>query len=406
MMRLVRRLQIALTILAVAIGASVAAGPLSSGAIFLLRAAPQFEPDNETPQDPPVHKGHTDIGTGLYIREDDDFFIDGVTRPVIRRTYLSGDHASRQFGVGTTHSGEWFLRGDASNLVWVELMLSDWGRIRFNRVTPGKSFATALFQHESTPTEFYGALLGWVGWEWVMRFADGRIAIFKACGPVKHDVCSLIEMRFPGGRTVSYVRDASGRLTAIRSGGQSISLEYDDGGRIVRGRHTSGRTTTYEYDDQGRLRRQASSDGELRSYGYNDRDEMITIAEPGRVIENEFEDGRLVKQITRSADDDPYTLRLSYTVVDGRVTMNDITENDGTHTVYRFNENHYTLSEIIDARGSNPVSITYDRSFSTNIALAMTIRCLGPEGHVIRTVPTSPGLDDEVKRSVIATECR
>lgn len=53
-----------------------------------------------------------------------------------------------------------------------------------------------------------------------------------------------------------------------------------------------------------------------------------------------------------------------------------------------------------------PVSITYDRSFSTNIALAMTIRCLGPEGHVIRAVPTSPGLDDEVKRSVIATDCR
>src|SRR5262249_15933936 len=256
--RLAGRLAIAVAIVAVVFGSAIVAGPFWSGAIFLLRAAPRYGPDVDTPRDPALHKGHVDIGTGLYIREDDDFFVNGVGRPVMRRTYLSGDHVSRQFGVGTTHSGEWFLRGDASNFAWAELMLSDWGRIRFNRVTPGNGFATALFQHASTPGEFFGAYLGWVGWEWVLRFSDGPIAIFKACGPVNHDVCSLIEMRYPGGRTVSYGRDVSGRLTAIRSGEEAILLKYDERGRIVRGRETSGREVTYEYDDRGRLRRQAS----------------------------------------------------------------------------------------------------------------------------------------------------
>jgi len=83
--------------------------------------------------------------------------------------------------------------------------------------------------------------------------------------------------------------------------------------------------------------------------------------------------------------------------VEGKVAENDVTESDGTHTVYRFSDSHYLRSEIIDARGPRPISVTYDRSDSTNTALAMTIRCLTSAGHVIRTVPTRPGYDEDMK---------
>ncbi len=74
--------------------------------------------------------------------------------------------------------------------------------------------------------------------------------------------------------------------------------------------------------------------------------------------------------------------------------------------MYRFSDSHYLLSEVIDAEGEHPISVAYDRSSSTNVALAMTIRCWTPDGHVIRTVPTRPGLDEDVKCTVIASECR
>jgi YD repeat-containing protein len=403
--RCARTVLAVLLILAVVVAIAVLAGPFWSGALFLLRAAP-LASESGAQYFRPLHKGHVDISTGLYFREDDDFVVDNDVALAFRRTYMSGDRATRAFGVGTKHSADWFIRGNADNLTSAELILSDNGRIAFARVTPGHSIATALFRHAATPTEFYGAYLGWVGWEWVMRFADGRIAIFKACGPRPHDVCSVIEMRYPGGRSTEYVRDDSGRLTGIRSGEQAIAFEYDDGGRIVRGTESSGRKVAYEYDDRGRLRRATSVTGVVRRYDYNDLDEMTAIDEPRWMIENTFEDGHLIRQITRTPNADPYTLRFAYTVVEGKVAENDVTESDGTHTVYRFSDSHYMRSETIDARGPRPISVTYDRSDSTNTALAMTIRCLTSAGHVIRTVPTRPGYDEDMKRYVIATECR
>jgi len=393
-----------LAILILAGGTARLAGPLWSGALFLLRPAPLPASGGNARPARALHKGHVDISTGLYIREDDDFVVDGGVPLVLRRTYLSGDRISRPFGIGATHTGEWYLRGDATNFSWAELILADGGRITFNRETPGNSFATARFRHAATPTEFYGAELGWVGSEWAMRFTDGRIAIFKSCGPAAHDVCSLVEMRYPGGGSIAYVRDLSGRLTAIRTGNRAISLEYDDTGRIARGRESSGRAVTYGYDSSGRLDRVTTSDGVQRRYTYSDRDEMLSIDEPAWRIENTFADGRLVKQVTHTDDPDPYTLEFAYTIVDGKVAANDVTEDDGTHTVYRFSDSHYVLSEVWDARGGHPISIAYDRR--DNVSMAMTIRCWTPDGQVIRNAPTGAGWDDSVKRGVIARECR
>jgi YD repeat-containing protein len=185
-----------------------------------------------------------------------------------------------------------------------------------------------------------------------------------------------------------------------------VDLDYDASGRIVEGRESSGRRVKYQYDAAGRLARVTTSDGIVRRYTYGDRDEMLTIDEPTWSIANTFEDGRVVAQITRMPDEEPYSIRFKYTVADGRVTMNDVTENDGTHTVYRFNDAGYVLSETIDAESESPISVTYDRSASTNVAMAMTIRCRTTDGHVVRTVSTQTGFgDDEIKRTVIAREC-
>ena len=84
----------------------------------------------------------------------------------------------------------------------------------------------------------------------------------------------------------------------------------------------------------------------VRAYQYSARDEMLTIDEPGWVINNTFDDG------------------------------------------------------------PNPISVTFDRSESTNLIRALTVRCAGPDGHVIRTVAATSGSEDSIARQLIRQECR
>src|SRR5437867_12697713 len=59
----------------------------------------------------PLHKGHADLSTGVYVREDDDLVVNTPFPIVLRRTYNSADGHPRQFGAETTHPGEWWIYG-------------------------------------------------------------------------------------------------------------------------------------------------------------------------------------------------------------------------------------------------------------------------------------------------------
>jgi hypothetical protein len=80
--------------------AAIYAGPVSSGALFLMMPPRAAAFDRHVPPSyEPLHKGGVDPSMGLYTREDDDLIVPDTIPLVLRRTYLSGDHASRQFGV-------------------------------------------------------------------------------------------------------------------------------------------------------------------------------------------------------------------------------------------------------------------------------------------------------------------
>jgi hypothetical protein len=88
-------------------------GPLRSGAWFLL--LPTFT--RSRPHDLPAgyvafHKGSVDFATGLYVRHDEDLIVRGTPPLIVHRAYLSRYRVSKQFGIGATHEGEWYLIGD------------------------------------------------------------------------------------------------------------------------------------------------------------------------------------------------------------------------------------------------------------------------------------------------------
>src|SRR5262245_53845798 len=78
-------------------------GPLSSGAVNLLKPVSAEAQHREFPDSyEPRHKGHVDLGTGLYIRNDEDLIVRGVPAIVFQRTYRSRDRKVRELGIGTT----------------------------------------------------------------------------------------------------------------------------------------------------------------------------------------------------------------------------------------------------------------------------------------------------------------
>jgi YD repeat-containing protein len=176
--------------------------------------------------------------------------------------------------------------------------------------------------------------------------------------------------------------------------------------RIIRASDSLTRSVSYSYDDLGRLVRVAASDGTIREYTYGDRNEMLTIDEPGWIIQNTFDDaGRVVRQLTRLFDpDELITWEFAYTVVDGAVVQTDMKRN-GRLTRYTYNSSHYQLSETFDADGPNPVSLAYERDPGTNLMTAVTVRCQGRDGPIIRTVPATHETKDALVRQLVRLEC-
>ena len=352
----------------------------------------------------PRHKGGIDPSSGLYTRHDEDIVVLDSPPLVLKRTYLSGDHASRQFGVGGTHAGEWYLIGDGKTFQWAELILEDGGRIHFNRVSPGTSAVDGVFEHRSTPTRFFESRLRWDPRGWALAFKAGGAALFKRCNPDNSDRCSILEMSDASGRRIRYVRDPSGLLLEMQGENREILFDYDSSRRIVRASDSADHWVRYEYDRGGRLSTVRDSDGAVRSYTYSARDELLTIDEPGWSIENEFDaNGRVVRQTTRYPDsDDEYTIRFAYMVRDGAVIQTDTTEYDGSHTRTVYNRSGYRVLETVHLDGPNPVEVLFDRDERTNIARSAAVRCREGVQHMFFTAAEATFDAQEI----VARTCR
>ena len=406
---MLRRLIVGGLITAATIATVRWAGPMSSGALDLLRPVSAEAQHREFPDSyRPRHKGHVDLGTGLYIREDEDLIVRGVPALVFQRTYRSRDRDVRELGIGTTHGGELYLIGDPASFQWAELILADGGRIRFERTSPGTSYLNAMFTHRSPSATWDGAQLGWVGSEWVLRKNDGTRMRFLACGgglPVR--ACAIVQEIDSDGHAIDYRRDATGRLLRIQADERWIALDYDDRGRISQASDNAKRWVRYEYDQPGRLARVTSSDGREHRYEYTALDEMALISDPGKIIENIYQDGRVVEQVNRSpGDDEPYVFNFAWRVTDRRVIEVESRESDGTSKRYAFNAARYPVIESHGMIGMQPLTFEYTRDPITNVVTSMTVTCPGRTGAMLRhSSHVKAGYQDWIKWDLFRTHC-
>ncbi len=392
--------------------AAAFAGPLSSGALFLLLATGIPPMQHDLPDCfEPVHKGGVDLATGLYVRRDEDLVLKGTPSFVLRRAYLSGDRVSRQFGVGATSNAEWYLIGDPAAFQWIELILEDGARIHFSRVSKGTSCATALLEHHSTPSGFDGARLGWTGLGWAMRLQDGSLALFRPCGSDQRP-CALTRLRDFDGHSVAFRRDAQDLLRSIDTPRERISLRYDSHRRVSMASDSSGHRVDYAYDEAGRLVRVTYSDGVVRSYAYDARDRMVLIDEPGRIIENGYDsDNHLVRQVVhRRPQSNPAraqavsTFEVTYRVDRGVVVEANVTE-DGALTRLEFNASHYVLRRTFNPNTATPITVTFDRNPSNNVARAFTVACTNRFGATTHTFDIGFESEQEAVSRSVARLC-
>jgi YD repeat-containing protein len=406
---MLRRLMVAGLIAAATIATVRWVGPMASGALDLVRPVSAEAQHREFPASyQPRHKGYVDLGTGLYIRDDEDLIVRGMPAIVFQRTYRSRDREVRELGVGTTHSGEQYLVGDPHSFQWAELILATGGRIRFERTSPGTSYLNAMYRHRSPSAAWDGAQLGWAGSEWGLRRNDGTRMRFLACGgglPAR--ACSVVQEIDGDGHAIDYRRDVTGRLLRIEADERWIALDYDDRGRISRASDNAKRWVRYEYDETGRLAGVTSSDGVEHRYEYTALDEMALIADPGKIIENVYEDGRVVKQVNRSSgDDEPYVFQFAWMVMDGRVAQVESNRSDGTWARYTYNAARYPVAESHGMSGMQSLTFEYTRDPVTNAVTSLTVTCPGRTGAMLRhSSQVRAGYEEWIKWDMVRTHC-
>ena len=116
-----------------------------------------------TAQERAVDGDPVDLFTGLHTREHDDIVLAGAPEIRLTRSYRNRDPASRAFGIGTSHSYDLYLVGDAVAFTYVDLILKDGGRAHYVRTSPGSGYTGAEFLHTSTPSPFFMSRLRWNG---------------------------------------------------------------------------------------------------------------------------------------------------------------------------------------------------------------------------------------------------
>ena len=122
----------------------------------------------------------------------------------LTRTWRQGDHRSRAFGRSGTHPYQMYL-WTGPGTEEIDLILPDFGQVRFFRTsgTPGTKSGT--WQHTSSPSGWYLAQLAYDSAHdtWNVTRRDGTIYVF------------------PQGKPLSAIRDRWGNLISITRLGES-----------------------------------------------------------------------------------------------------------------------------------------------------------------------------------------
>ncbi len=276
----------------------------------------------------PLNEFRVDLHSGMFILRQTDLFIPDVNPLVLTRTYRVWDFYNRGFGIGTGHPYDICPTGRRFPYEYMDLNLEDGRQIHFRRVSEGTGYADAIFRHEETTSEFYGAQIAWNGNGWTLNFQDGRRILFPEAYHAKNCAQGApTEISDAEAHRIELRRDDLRNLERVTSpSGHTITFKYD-GDRIIQATDDTGRVRKYSYDSTGHLKSVADDShllyrfeyaSLLNSPGYDPY--LMTAVIDGRgtvLVRNAYRDGSRVSEQTL-ANGEVY--RYDYVLVGSEIT--------------------------------------------------------------------------------------
>lgn len=205
--------------------------------------------------DSPVNDFMVDLHSGRFVLRQTDLFVPDVMPLSLTRTYIAWENRSRAFGVGGNHPYDICPTGTRNPYTYMELNLEGDRWIHLRRISKGVGYAGAVFRHEETASEFYGAQVAWNGNGWTLSFRDGRKFYFPEAYYAKNLAQgAATEMRDAEGHRIQLRRNKVRNLEQLISpGGHSIAFKYDFADRIIEAHDDAGHIRKYSYDDRGHV---------------------------------------------------------------------------------------------------------------------------------------------------------
>jgi YD repeat-containing protein len=270
----------------------------------------------------PVNDFLVDLHTGRFVLRQTDLFVADVMPLSLTRTYIVWDYHSRAFGVGGNHPYDICPTGTRRPYTYTDLNLEDFYQVHMRRISKGTGYADAVFRHEETSSEFYGAQVAWNGNGWTLDFRDGRKFHFpEAYAAKNYAQGAATEMEDAQGHRIELKRSNVRNLDELRSpSGHAIRFQYDQADRIVEAADDAGHVRKYSYDRGGHL--ETVSDGSVIIYRFeyapllNDRGYdpwLLTGVLDGKwnaILRNKFKWGRVTEQTLANGEVYHYDYQL------------------------------------------------------------------------------------------------
>jgi hypothetical protein len=267
-----------------------------------------------TVQGDAVDRSEADLRYGRFVLRETDLYLDDVFKVPLTRTYNSFEwiapNPTHAFGINTNHPYDIAPLGNRNPYSYQMIVLEDADFLYFDRISKGTGYADAVYQHNETSTNFYGATQSWNGKGWTTKLADGSEIHF----PESYAATNLAqgaptEIVDGKGNRLELIRDGKRNLQEIRTPhGHWIRFSYDNFSRIVQAETDKGDWAHYFYAPDGMLTDAILSSGKARHFEYQENRMTAVSNEKGQaLVRNRYESGFLTEQTFANGDKYSYS---------------------------------------------------------------------------------------------------
>ena len=272
--------------------------------------------------DSPVNEFSVDLHSGRFVLRQTDLFVPDVMPLALTRTFIAWDYHNRAFGVAGNHPYDICPTGTRNPYTYTDLNLEDSYQVHMRRISKGTGYADAVFRHEETSSEFYGAQVAWNGDGWTLDFRDGRKFFFPE---------AYYSTSFAQGAPTKIMDEKGNRIELKRSPVRNLERLLSPGGRTI----------TFKYDSANRIVEADDDNGKVRKYSYDRTGHLNTVSDGSQILYR-FEYRRLLNEagydpwLLTAVFDGEWSILLQNKFVRGRVSEQKLENGDVYHYEYQF----------------------------------------------------------------------